>query len=263
MLRLPRLLRCALLLALVAFAPGVRAQDDGMLPATFSSDRPGFANTTGVAPRGRLITELGIGASFDDDTQRGELPYLSLRAGLFDWLEARVRSPNGVGLFEPTGNTFGVGDPLVGFKIGGPLHETLAISSVWEVSLPIGTDPFTSPEAEWRADLQADWRFWGPLSLTPNAVASVRADVDQTTGETVRFFEGGGSLKFTWAILDVLAVYVQSYALVSELSDWRVHVGGGLTWRIIPQVQVDASFDSRVTDQGDPPTARIGTTILW
>lgn len=248
---------------LLAFASGARAQDDGMLPATFSSDRPGFANTTRVAARERLTTELGVSASFEDGEQRGRLPNLSLRTGLFDWLELRVRGPNGIGVFDATGDRFGVGDPFVGFKIGGPLDETVLISSVWEVSLPIGTDGFGSPEAEWRADVQLAWNFWGPLWIVPNAVASVRADADETTGETLRYFEGGGSLKFVWQIIDVLGMYVQSYALVSARSDWRVQVGGGLYWLITPHVQVDASFDSRVTDQGDAPTAAIGATVLW
>jgi hypothetical protein len=262
----------AFALSLLALAPTARAQDVSDLPATFTSDRPGFANTSGVAARGRLTTELGVSAGFDDDTQVGVLPNLSMRVGVFDWLELRVRGPNAVGVFGALGDTFGIDDPVVGFKIGGPLHETLSISSVWEVSAPLGTDGFGAPEATWRADIQADWNFWGPLTLTPNAVASVQAGVDPLSGETARFFEGGVSLKLTWAILDVLAVFVQSYVLAAEdvpaaqvlaLDEWRVQVGGGLMWMVAPNVQVDASFDTRVTDQGVPPTPAIGTTILW
>ena len=258
-----RALRLAAPLALLAVASGAHAQADGELPATFTSDRPGFANSTGVAAQGRLTTELGITASFEDGVQSGTLPNLSLRTGLFEWLEARVRGPNGVGEFDSSGDHFGVGDPVVGFKIGGSLAESLAISSDWEVSIPLGTDGFGAPEAEWRADVQADWTFWGPLTLTPNAVASVRATTDATTGETIRYFEGAVSLQLACQIIDGLGVYVQSYAIASERSDWTVQVGGGLKWMVTPQVQVDLQFDSRVTDQGDAPTVAAGTTILW
>jgi len=40
----------ALAAATLGLAPAARAQD-GELPATFTSDRPGFANTSGVAAR--------------------------------------------------------------------------------------------------------------------------------------------------------------------------------------------------------------------
>jgi hypothetical protein len=252
----------SLLSALATPAAAQQDADEGELPASFSSDRPGFANTTAVAARGRLTTEVGVSASFGDPAFVGALPNLSIRAGVFDFLELRVRGPNGIAIFDG-GPTMGLGDPIVGFKIGGRLHESVSISSVFEVSLPIATDGFGSPEATYRADLNLDWRVWGPITITPNLVASVLAEADPLLGGTARFFEGGGSLKVTWQAVDVLALFVQSYVLRSERSDWRAQVGGGLAWMAAPNVQVDASFNAAVTEQGDPPTAEIGTTILW
>jgi len=261
-----RLRRCAivgqLLCVLIPLTPTVADAQEGTLPPTFTSDRPGFANTTGVAAVEHLTTELGVGASFGD-VPEGNLPNLSMRVGLLEWLEARVRGPNGAGVFSDPGPEFGLTDPSVGFKIGGRPLDTLAISVDWEVSLPIGTDGFGAPEADFFADFNLDWTFWGPLTVTPNLVAAVLSYVDETTGETRRLFEGGGSLKLTWQIVDVFAIFVQSYVLASEISDWRVQVGGGLMWMVAPNVQVDASFDAAVTEQGDPPTAGVGTTILW
>lgn len=263
LLVLATLLAIATLVAIASPAAAQESADpEGELPAAFSSDRPGFANTTAVAARGRLTTEAGISASFGDPAFRGALPNLSLRAGVFDFLELRVRGPSGIAIFDG-GPTVGIDDPIVGFKIGGRLHENVSISSVFEVSLPIATDGFGSPEATYRADLNLAWRVWGPIVLGANVVASVLAQPDPLFGGTSRFFEGGGSLKARWHVLDVLALFVQSYVLRSERSDWRVQVGGGLAWMAAPNVQVDASFDAAVTEEGDPPTARIGTTILW
>ena len=249
-------------LVLLSTSPALASAQDGQLPPTFTSDRPGFANTTGVAAREHLTAEMGIGAAFGDEPE-GSLPNLSLRVGLFEWLEARARGPSGVGRFLSSGAVFGVSDAVLGFKAGGRLADSLAISLDWEVSLPIATDGFGSPEATVFADLNLDSSFWGPLTLTPNFVARVLADADPVTGGTVRTFEGGGSLKLTWQILEVLGIYVQSYVLKSETSDWRVAVGGGLYWMVAPNVQVDASFDAGVTVEGDPPTAGLGTTILF
>ena len=233
-------------------------------PPVFSSDRPGFSNTTTVAAVGHLTSELGLAASFDDDQRTLALPNLSLRVGLLDWLEARVLGPSGVLVFADGADARGgAGDPSVGFKIGGRPVEALALSMDWEVSLPLGTDGFGAPEAGFFADLNADWSVWGPLTLTANLVASVSSALDEATGETRRLLEGGGSLAFSWQALDVLGLYVQSYALKQEGGVWRVHLGGGLTWRVAPRVQLDLSADARLTDQGDPPTLGAGTTILW
>ena len=209
-----------------------------------------------------MTVELGVSGSFADASS-GSLPNLSLRAGLFGWLEARVRGPNAVGLFGAGGAAFGVADPTVGFKAGGRLADSLTISLDWEVSLPLATDGFGSPEATFFADLNLDWAFFGPLTLTPNLVASILSETDLVTGESIRQFEGGGSLKLTWQVLEVFGLYVQSYVLKSETSDWRVQIGGGLFWMVAPNVQVDASFDAAVTEQGDAPTAGIGTTVLF
>ena len=89
----------SLLLSLLLWAPSAAAQD-GEPPPSFTSDRPGFANTTGIAARGHLTTELGVQAMIDESSTLGELPRLSLRAGVFEWLELRLMAPNAVGVFD-------------------------------------------------------------------------------------------------------------------------------------------------------------------
>ncbi len=248
---------------LVASGPGLAVAQDGVLPPTFTSDRPGFANTTGVAAREHLTAELGVIASFGD-VPTGSLPNLALRVGLFDWLEARARGPSAVGTFPASGAVFGVGDPVLGFKVGGQVADGVAIAGDWEVSLPLGSDGGAgAPEATFFADFILDWTFWGPLVLTPNLVASVLAELDPASGQTVRYFEGGGSLKLTWHVIEVLGLFVQGWTIASERAELRVAIGGGLFWRVAPIAQIDASFDAGVVGAGDPPTARLGTTILF
>jgi hypothetical protein len=40
-------------------------------------------------------------------------------------------------------------------------------------------------------------------------------------------------------------------------------VGGGVSYMLLPNLQIDASFDSRVTRAGLPPTVGAGTTVLF
>lgn len=242
--------------------PAAAQEQEGQLPPAFTSDRPGFANSTNVAARGHLTTEMGVNVQIAD-TPVGDLPNLWLRTGILDWLEARVRAPDGIGIFDPAGASYGLDDPWLGFKIGGNVADTVSISSDWEISLPLGTDGFGQDEPELRMDAQLQWNFFGPLSVTPNAVAAVRVETDPMTGQTVRYFRGGGSLKVTYRILDVLSVFVQSYALASDRRPLSVVVGGGIYGMVMPNWQLDASFNAGVMDQDMPPTVSAGTTVLF
>lgn len=247
--------------ALVA-APAAAQDEQGQLPPAFSSDRPGFANSTRVAARGHLTTELGVDVQIDDTTVV-DLPNLWFRTGILEWLEARVRVPNAIGLFDGTGATFGVDDPVVGFKIGGAVADTVSISSDWEISLPVGMDGFGASEPELHAEAQLKWTIFGPLSIVPNAVADVRVVEDPTTGELVRYFRGGGSLQVAWQIIDVLTVFVQSVVLGSDRLPLSVMVGGGVAAMVMPIWQIDASFNTGVLEQDMPPTVSAGTTVLF
>jgi hypothetical protein len=236
------------------------AQEEGELPAEFSSDRPGFALATAVAPTGRLITEMGAVVDIDEPVSL-RLPSLSLRAGVFEWLELRARGPDAIVLFEDDARA-GVADPFVGFKLGGLVHEQVSISAAFEASLPLATDGFGAPEAEIFASAQLEWRFWGPLSLTPNAVLWVRAE-EEAAGDVARYVEGGGSLKLTWAIIDVVRVFAHGYVVASERRDLRAAVGAAVTWLVLPNVQLDAWFDVVVTGPEIPAAVGAGTTVLW
>ncbi|MGF1468918.1 MAG: transporter [Sandaracinaceae bacterium] len=252
------------LLGLLAPGPAHAQRPEGEPPATFTSDRPGFANTPGVAARGRLTTELGLALVLAEQETELFLPTLSLRTGLFEFLEARVLALGGRARFPSDGgDRWGVGDVIVGFKIGGPLDDVVALSSVWSVRLPTGSDGFRALGTELRADLNVAWAFWGPLSLTPNAVVEVLVE-DDAGGARRRVVALLGSLKLSWQLLPVLGLFVQSFARYEEAADdVRVQVGGGIFWMAAPNWQLDAEFNSRVTDQGSLAILSLGTTVLW
>jgi hypothetical protein len=250
-----------LLFALFAARPALAQDVEGELPAAFTSDRPGFAPSAHVAARERITTELGASVLIDDPIEL-RLPRLTLRAGLFGWLELRATTPDAIGRFAGDAS-FGVGDARAGFKIGGLVHESVSISTVWEASFPTATDGFGREEVELYAQASLEWRIWGPLSLLPHVFGSVLAITDDM-GQTARVFEGGGSLRFTWRIIDVLFVFVEGFVIASEVDDLRGGVGGGVAWLVLPNVQLDASFRTGVTDALDPPPiVNAGVTVLW
>ncbi len=250
--------------ALLAASGSATAQEQGQLPAAFTSDRPGFANTTQTAAVAHLTTEMGLTAVLIDP-RVGALPNARLRVGALEWLEARLILPSAVGYFGAGGPIFGLSDMVVGFKAGSALADTVDIATVWDFSMPTATDgaDFGAPEVEVTGEVILDWAFWGPLTFTPQAIFTIVADEDPMTGETVRSFVGSFSVRFTWQIIDELGVFVQSYATAGETVPWGVHAGGGVFWQALANWQLDAFFDTRVTDEGDPPTLRAGTTILW
>lgn len=239
------------------------AQTEGQLPPEFTSDRPGFANTTQTAAVGHLTTELGIDA-FLGDEMSGALPNARLRTGVLEWLELRLILPSAIGNFGTGGPNYGLGDMSVGFKAGSALHDTVDIATNWDFSLPTATTGFGAPEVQVTGEVILDWNFWGPLTLTSQAIFTIQAAEDpMMPDETVRSFVGAFSLRVTWQIIDEVGAFVQSYASAGENVDWGVHVGGGVYWLILPNWQIDAFFDSRVTENGDDPTLRVGTTLLW
>lgn len=242
--------------------PEAQVSDWEARAAGFTSDRPGFSSATGIAAQQRITTELGAAANFDQTSRDFSLPNLSIRTGVLDWLELRVRGPSAVFFFPDVGpDLAGLNDPFVGFKIGGVVHRTVAMSTVWEVSIPVGTDRFSANESNFFADFNLDWNFWAPMTLTFNSVLQI-VSIPTTTG-TARIFDGGASLAVSFQIIDAVGVFAQSYALASELSGPRVQIGGGVVVLPLPFWQLDVEFNAGVSDEGDPPQLLAGTTVLW
>lgn len=259
---MPRLF--ALLTALTVLAGGRPAEAQGPDGgAELSSDRPTFASTTATSPAGRLTTELGVAATFD--TPIGlTLPNASLRLGALPWLEVRLGGMDAVFSFDDTvGTDFGISNLRLGTKFGGSPIDGLAIASVIEVRLPTATDGFGAPEAVPSIELVIDYAVTSWMTVTANAIARVRATYDETVMDTVRFAAGLAGLAFMVTPTDRLSVFIQSYVKSTERDDLSVVLGGGLTYLVLPRMQIDAGFDSRVTDNGQPPTVNVGTTFLY
>ncbi|MBW2461181.1 MAG: transporter [Deltaproteobacteria bacterium] len=251
----------AVLAVLVTGRPAKAQGPDG--GAELTSDRPTFASTTGTSPAGRLTTELGVAVTFADNLVL-DLPNASLRLGALPWLEVRLGGMNAVFRFDDTAGTdFGIETLRVGTKLGGSPIPGLAIATILEIRLPTATDGFGAPEAVPSFELIIDYALTNWLTVTANGTGRVRATYDDVTMETERFPAGLAGLAFMAATTDRLSLYMQGYVKSTDRHETAVVVGGGLTYLVLPRMQIDAGFDSRVTDTGPAPTVRAGTTFLY
>lgn len=240
-------------------APRTPPQDDQALAApptpepVFTSDRPGYANSTSVAALHRATTEFGFDLTFDDGIRTLTFPTLSMRVGLTDWLEFRLKSPNLVASFiEGSDNQIQLTNTTFGFKLGRQLTDRFAISLVPEMTIP-------TSGGTWQARLELNWSAsFGVFGLGGNFAF---ATTDAFVG---RDLLGEASLAASIQATDALGIFVQTFMLWTRDQDPRPYFGGGLYAQVHPRIQVDATVDVGLTDDADSRVrAGAGMTVLW
>lgn len=239
----------AALLAVFATTAGVQAQ----AAEGFSSDRPGYANSTSAAPSLRPIIELGAGFTFDeDDPETLSGPNFLVRFGLSEWLELRLAIPSVVGIFVPDPGDNGVafGDTTIGLKIAAA--PTSSFSTSFVPSLSIATEGgVNTGRIEW------NWALGlGPVSIGGN-LAGGTANLG---GAAV--IQGEGSFALGVTITDAVGVYGQFFMIWPRGIDPLPYVGGGITAQIASRFQLDASLDIGLTEATTRVTAGLGMTVL-
>ena len=233
------------LLIIVTVASTASAQID----EAFSSDRPGYANSTSVAPVLRPITELGGTVAWDpDDGTAGTFPDLRIRMGVSRWLELRVDAPT-VAFDDP----IGFGDLTLALKLGSPVGRAFAVSVIPSVSIPVGT-------ADGRASgrLELNWSATaGIVGFAGNFAASVVSVMDE------RRVRGEGSFALSVQAMAILGIYVQTFALWTDGADPLPYAGAGVYLQAHPRVQTDLYVDVGLTDDATRLVVGAGLSVLW
>ncbi len=215
----------------------------------FSSDRPGYANGTSVAPVLRPITELGATVAWDpDDGEAGTFPDLRIRVGAARWIELRIDVPTIV--FE---NPMGVGDLTLAAKLGSPIAGTLAISVIPSVTIPVGTSDGRTTgrlELNWSASV-------GMVGFGGNFAAGVTRVMDE------RRLRGEGSFAVSVQPISTFGFYVQGFMLWTEDEDPLPFAGAGIYIQAHPRVQTDLYADIGLTDDTTRLLIGAGLTVLW
>lgn len=231
-------------------APSVVEENE---PAVFTSDRPGYANSTSVAARLRATTEFGIDFGFNEDGPESlSFPSLLIRTGLTDWLELRVGAPSLFATFTEADNDIFIGNTVVGFKIGKELTDSFALSLVPTITIPTsGGSTLARLELNWSLSL-------GTFGLSGNLAAG------STDGGFGRTLTGEGSIIASLQLSPTLGAFVQSFLIWTVDQDPRPFAGAGLYAMVHPRVQVDFTGDVGLTDDADDRLRiGVGTTVLW
>lgn len=233
---------CFLLVCTAALP--VRADD------AFSSDRPGYANSTSVAPVLRPITEFGGTVAWDpDDGTAGTFPDLRIRMGATRWLELRVDVPTV--LFD---DPMGFGDLTLALKLGSPVAGTFAVSVIPSVTIPVGTN-----DGRTTGRLELNWSASaGIVGFGGNFAASV-----VTNAMDERRLRGEGSLAIGVQVSSMLGLYVQAFMLWTEDEDPLPYAGLGAYLQAHPRVQTDLYVDVGLTDDTTRLVIGAGVTVLW
>lgn len=239
-------MQAALLIALAA----VTAEGDEPV-LELASDRPGFSYATGTTPAGRWTTELGFRGVFGDDTTF-DLPVAAVRLGLASFLELQVGLP---AVTYAPGGPDGLGDILLGAKVGHAPTDWTSYSFVGLISLPVGDDGFG--DESWQVIGSGNLELY---FLTGGWVA-LNAQVDTFTGE-----DGDNevavtpSFAFGWTLFDATNPFVQTFVRFSD-GQTSPFFGGGIAHLITPRLQVDVSMDYDV--DASAAVVETGVAVLW
>lgn len=252
--------RAALLFA-ACFSSSAYAQD-----APLSSDRPGFSSSTAVVKPSRVVMEMGLSSSPFVDGHPTSAPQLSLRVGLNRWLELRVRAPNFVLQSIDDGDVLDVldlslSDPSVGFKLARSVGPKLHISSVSEISIPVGTAPSGAARPQYQLDFNLGWQPVPSLTINPNAVVATQWRGDRVNGSHT--LKAAASLATYWSINDKLTTYGLVYSWFQKPSEKNLQLGAGLAYLLGPDTQVDFSFDVPVLSSAKSLVLNLGMTRRW
>ena len=234
----------ALLFAIADPNVGAAQAADG-----FSSDRPGYSNSTSTAPRLRAITEFGVSATIDeDDPETISAPNLRIRFGLADHVELRLDVPGVTGVIAPGPNDVTFGDTTFGLKVGFAPNDVFSSSFVGSFSFDTDGGGGMTGRLEW------NWAIaLGIASISGNLAGGT------SPGGTV---VGEGSVNLGINVSDRAGVYGQFFLVMPEDVDPMPYVGAGVYAQVAPRFQVDGYLDIGLTDATTRVTIGAGMTVL-
>lgn len=226
--------------AAVLLAVPAAAQDEPLV-----TDRPDFTESTAVMAPGRVQAEAGYTFGSAAGGRRshsvgevllrvGVLSGVELRVGVNSWAVERVD-----GVTEARGmEDAGLGAKVALFRGAGWVPEaSLIVAS----SLPTGADEVTAGAAEPEAKLALGWELGERVGLASNV------NYAWLRGTPGRPGEASASASLGVSLLEALGGYAEYFAFHPTAGDGedRHYVNGGLTYRLSPDLQLDARVGAR------------------
>jgi hypothetical protein len=249
------MMRRALCLAIAAFG-GATARAEDEVP--FAPDRPRFADSTETVPAGRVQLELGARGSFEDGATIVTGPSILLRAGLSDFLEARVSAPDITLGIPADGETrAGITDMILGLKIAGGSGAFTA-SVLPFASFPTGSSDASTGGIDAGAGFNFQLNATGAFAIGWNAIIAF-AGVE---GRPRRILDFGAGLSAGYGFTERFGAFVEGYIQYTDGGDVSPSAAGGVTYLISKTVQLDLSGGTGLTGQAEGPYAVTGVALL-
>jgi Putative MetA-pathway of phenol degradation len=251
-----------LLAGCTSLSPEAKAEEKEQ---SINSGRPGFNETLGIIPTGRIQQEMGYIFNRDGSSREHELGQLMLRLGTGGGTELQL----GVNSFAltrgPEGNTSGVQDSTVGFKIllakGGEEFQLFkpAVAFVAGTSIPTGARAYRESSWQPQAKLSLGWTFSNRSALSATMISTVASQ------ESKRFMQRAAGVSPSYNLTNRWGCYAEVFAQVpggpGASSD--LFAGGGLTYLAGKELQLDMNFGRRLN--GDETSYFLGAGLakLW
>lgn len=246
---------------LIGWTSPARAADgddpsDNPSQVQMSTDRPGAGDGASVVSPGRLQTETGFSADFQEGSTNASLGHTLIRYGLASFAEARL-------LAAPVGLSAGGGagadaqpltDVTLGAKLGIEPGSDAAVAAIPYVSAATPTD-----EVGWSAGgtLAADIGTSQPVGMSFNFGA---ASVPVRDGRGLEVF---GSVSGNASLSDAAGAYAELYTIVPPRDAApRNFVDGGVTYAVLPRLQLDGWLGFEIAPDGTR-SAGLGLSYLF
>jgi hypothetical protein len=252
--------------------------DPAPLTEPLVTDRPDFTESTDAVPRGRYQLEFGYTFTYDregyDRVRDHTAPELLLRAGLLDDFELRL-GWSGYSWFDTLslGETRGgrailredhdqgAADFSLGFKYKVFEQEGLRphFGVLGGLSMPSGSAKTTAGNVE--PELVFAWAYdlHERVGLGGNVGLAVRND------ETHQFLQTSASMALGVALTESLGAYVEYFGFYPDAfaQDAAHSLGGGLTFLITDNFQIDLRAGVGLNEQADDLFTGIGMAWRW
>lgn len=237
------------------------------LEGALSTDRPGFSDSAFLVPRGHAHLELGHVYSYDQEkhseTQNHTVPGTSLRVGLLDDFELRVKW-SGMSMTESkfrdesprTGRHFtnhqhddGATDMSLGFKTPILKHTDTNhlpnVSMVPAISIASGSDNKTSGDAD--PSFELAWNY----PVTPKFVLYGVGSIAGVSDAESRFPQAAASFAGCYTVTDKLSFFVEYFGIYpnSRNTDCQHNINGGPVYLITDNIQLDLAVGMGLNEE--------------
>ena len=239
-----------------------------------ASDRPGFSDSYSVVPRGYSHLEGGYSFYYDkengDDTKNHVLGEFSLRTGLFENFELRLKW-TGYSFTEShfettsrwagrhitaTDHDDGGTDMSIGFKTQLLKQNGLVpnLSVIPAISLPTGTGTKSTGDVD--PEVRLAWNYGVTDKLTIYGVG-LAAGISDDEG---RFFQAGASLAAYYQFTPKVGGFVEYYGLYPSTrdSDCQHNLDFGPVFLVNDNFQIDIRAGVGLNEEAPDFQAGIG-----